>query len=84
MQGAMARSQTAVFPIANNSVKQDGTVRHYEGCMDRGDFQGGSGGGAPLLKFFIILGASAPPKILALALLSKYFLLLCYALLCGY
>ena len=39
----------------------------------RGDFQGGSGGGAPLVKICDHFGGSAPLKILALALLFKVF-----------
>ena len=50
--------------------------------------RGAQGGGAPLLKLFIILGCSVPLKILALALLSKVYwhcfqsIFYCYAQLC--
>ena len=41
----------------------------YPGVVSRG----AQGGGAPLLKSLIILGASAPLKILALTLLFKVY-----------
>ena len=58
--------------------------------LNRGDFYGAQGGGAPLLKFKIILEGLSPPRKSCiglafqslLTLLPKYFLLLCSIMHC--